>query len=331
MARKSNPFSELAYVFFRAGLTAYLLDAQSKSTRGAFEPQVPQSRSEEVEFELFPDQKARVQQFRIQQQAAAKSGSKAPHSRIKIKKEHRERAWHDYENARGTIHRRLLLDAEPRLQTMTREAHKQAVSLKEEARRLESARRRELFRAVVRPLVARELPTLPGIGPRLADAIQAQVFNGDLDSLRMAYMIERIGPQKQATINAWIDQQTPLLLDLLDRPFPEKAVIVARYDHEIDEKDAELSRAKTHEKEYRNVLKRVYDELDWLMAVTQGDFELTYGNRDAAHEQISRYLLGVFSPWEPMPDWFTRALEASGQTDNLTASQTANFTRPARA
>lgn len=309
--------SNFAYALFRAGLTAYLLDAQSKPAPGMTGQQspwqMPQSSKQEVEIELFPGQSARVQRFRTQQQAATRSGFKGSHPRIKIKKEYRERARIDYENARGTIHRRLLLDAEPHLQRKARDAHKRVVALEDEVRGLESARDAEMRRAVTRPLVARELATLPGIGRRMAEAIQKQVFNGDLESLRWSFQVDGIGPQKQATINAWIDQRTMLLPGLLNGAYPEKAWIAARYDQEIPARHTDLSKAKAHENECRSVLEQVYNALDWLMTVTQRDFEMAYADTSGAQGPIARYLLGVFSPWDTMPDWFARALDLARQ------------------
>lgn len=312
MARKSS-FSDLAYALFRAGLTAYLIDAQSRPRHSATGQQMPWSMAPvapaEVEIELFPEESARVQQFRTQMQAAAGSGGNPSRPDIKISKEFRERARRDYEDARGTLHRRMLLDAEPYLQTEARAAQKRKIALKDETHRLESEREAELHRAVVRPIVERELATLPGIGPRRAEAIIEQVFTGHLDSLRLAFRVEGIGLQKQAAINAWIEDQARRLPELINGAFPEKAGIVAYYGQALREKKAELDRAQALESSRREALQKVYEELGWLMDVRLYDFEMAYAEGIVSGEKVARYLLGVFPPWEPMPDWFGRALE----------------------
>lgn len=321
MARKSG--SNLAHSLFRVGLLVYMYADQSKSTQGVTgyqaSRQILLEKDREVEIDIFPDRKAKVEQFRAQLQAATHSKREGWRAKLSPNRKIHERARLDCENARGTIHRQLLLNAEPNLQAVTRKAHKQVIALEGMIGQLESERDTELRKAVVRPIVDKELATLPGIGPRLATAIQSQIFTGTLESLRQASQIEGIGPQKQATINNWIDDLLLRLPDLLNGPFLYKAEITARYTHEIREKKAELNKARAYENDLRKTLQQLYDELDWLMGVTSHNFEMALSGNNEQHECLSRYLLGVFPSWEQMPKWFARALEASGQakyTDN---------------
>lgn len=255
---------------------------------------------------FFQEESAMVEQFRTGMASAAK----AKQAKVKIDKALRGQAHADYQAARGTAHRQLLLDAEQRLQIQFQKGLKFVTMLKNELAGLEAAHQMALRQAFVEPLVKRELPALPGIGPRLAEAIMTQVFKGNLEDLRHASFIDGIGPQKQATLNAWVAKQLGALPGLLNENFPGKEEINVSYARRLDAQRASLNKAEAHTLDLRNMLERVYRELKWLIAISPFDFEAAFAEGGSRHSNLERYILGCFPPWEPMPDWFAAAIGA---------------------
>lgn len=301
MAKKS--FSNFAYGLFRAALYASLKAEPTYRVPAGFG--LPEKQVEDV---LFPEESAQVQRFR--DASATAHTKKEARPKIKIPKALREQARADYEAARGTTHRRLLVDAEPRLQREARAAQKRVEALLKERAALEVARDAELERALIEPIVEAELPGLPGIGPRLAGAILAKSFTGRLSDLRQAASrVDGIGPQKQATIDAWVDQQQDRLSLLLNQPFPGKSEIEAHYQPRLNDLSRTLTQAQEAAQNRVAVLQRVYQALAWLIPVGLTDFEWVMAGDGKRQPQVTRFLLGIFPPCEPPPDWFVAALE----------------------
>ena len=168
-----------------------------------------------------------------------------------------------------------------------------------------------LREAVVNQLVAAELPTLPGIGPRLAALIISSIFQGQLSDLHQASSLEGIGPQKQAVLNQWVAAQEWRLPDLVAGDFPGKAAILAQYEPTIERLTAEIAADEAAQADRRLLLSRVYDVQERLKGVTVADFERALLNPGSPPTRLHHYQLGVFPPWEPPPDWFVAALEAA--------------------
>jgi hypothetical protein len=50
-----------------------------------------------------------------------------------------------------------------------------------------------------------------------------------------------------------------------------------------------------------------------LSVVSPRDFEIALADPAANDDKINDYLRGIFASWEPIPDWFAKVLEVSGQ------------------
>ena len=232
-----------------------------------------------------------------------------PRSKVRLTKDMRRQAQADYDTARGTAHLRLLQTAQKTLQTQVyqneRHINEHNTTLKDALARRDT----ELRRALVHHLVEDEFHTIPGIGPRLASAVKSQVFRGELSDLRNASLVDGIGPQKQAAINDWLMKAERRLPGLLAADSPAKQEITRRYQAQKERLTSEIAAAEARNRQLADILKPVDKEIGRLSAVSVRDFESMLADPTTGADKVNRYLLGSFAPWEPMPDWFARALE----------------------
>jgi hypothetical protein len=228
----------------------------------------------------------------------------------------------NYESARGTAHKVILMNARRTLQAQIKANRSALMDDQERLRSLVSARDSNLEQTVTLQIVASDLQNVRGVGPELAKKIQSTVFNGSLGSLHNAYMIYGIGEQKQKEISAWVREQTREVKRILKTDFPGKSEIMIAAEQAIGQAEKRIEQLTDELSAQSNLMKAIDDELSWLHLVSEKVFEARLV-RDVDDNAllIDRYQLGVFAPWAEPPGWFATAA-------SLASSDKSQQTRP---
>ena len=223
------------------------------------------------------------------------------------------RASRDYSFARGTAHLKQIDRALENLQGRIEDLHEQIYKIRMRITQLETERTEKLRSALLQQIVYKGIREIPGIGPALAQEILSRCYDGTLESLSRAYLCVRgIGEKRQLAINAWLRSVQSRLPTLLKQDFPHKVEIIERYRERIEQLK---QTAKPREDELAGLVKfqrEVLEEINWLRTVSPNHFVRAYEGDREARELVTRYLLGLFPPWDEPPGWFRRLLEEFG-------------------
>ena len=117
-------------------------------------------------------------------------------------------------------------------------------------------------------------------------------------------LVQGVGYNRQAAINAWIrtyEQQVPILLQ---GNFPGKSAVVKTYAANIATTKAQINQSEKRHKDLGECIGLIQQEITKLEAVTVKDFRAALENPAAYQVKIEAYQNGVFPEWEPIPDWF---------------------------
>jgi len=174
------------------------------------------------------------------------------------------------------------------------------------------ARDQALTRTLVKDLVEAELGAVPGIGPVLKSKIIRHVFRGRLRDLHHAHRLEGIGSRRQREISQWVHRVEGQLPQLLQEDFTGKAQIMAAYREDLAERRHQLDAMQQQIAELQTLEAQIDAVLEALNAVTWEDFHRALLDPSGPSEAVQQYMVGVFAPWEPMPNWFRHALSAEG-------------------
>jgi hypothetical protein len=220
----------------------------------------------------------------------------------------RRQAKQDYQRARGTVHRQMLEEAQNRLSAQRRRAiqvHQEAQQAYQEQRQVHAY---EFDRALTENLVHTGLDEIPGIGQVLKARIIRFVFRGRLSDLHQAYRLDGVGKQRQREISRWVREVEALLPQLRKEDFPGRAQMVAAHQAAEAQSRQRVEAAAQDVADLRDLEDHVAGALTGLRGVTWRDFYQVLTEPEAASESVDRYILGVFAAWEPVPDWFRRAV-----------------------
>lgn len=218
----------------------------------------------------------------------------------------RRQARLDFQNARGTVHLKLMREAYDRHS----QAHTQCqLSLDKAKRRkadVEARQGSELRKALEAHILQTRLREIAGIGETLAGQLRwhAQTHEG-LDSLCAASQhVPGIGPTRQAAIDSWVTRYRMQMPALLTTEFPGKAAIVQKTTAELAEIGGGIEKLTAEEAVIAARLDRLRAEREPLERVTSATFYRAIRNPGSMPEDAERYLRGAFAEWEPVPDWF---------------------------
>lgn len=231
----------------------------------------------------------------------------------------RDLAKQEYEQARGTAHKRLLHVAkewhereEQRLITSVASTHHQKNLINQKYSEA-------LEKVLVHVLVHEHLQEVPGIGPQRKAQILQHVFRGRLSDLSRAYQLQGVGQQTQQALNNWIVDYTQRLPVLLNQNFAGRAAIDQQYQPEVEKVEQQLASLVEQQKQVQAKITRIDQELKWLDAISQKDFYKALRSSEQTSPTLNRYVQGVFGEWETMPDWFRQALEGVEDISRLSA------------
>ena len=210
----------------------------------------------------------------------------------------------DFRNARGAVHLRYLEEALPRLEQRIVGAHSALDALRREIEALTTQRTAEYQAVIARGFVLSTTRGPPGVGPVLWNRVVSSCFDGTLGSLRNARMVGGIGDQRAAAIQAWVTEAEREMQRQLKSDFPRKKEISERYERLLRGK---VEPAEAAEKQYRYLVEiqaTAEAERKRLRAVRASTFRSAYKGERVAAEQIIRFLIGAYPPWEPPPTWY---------------------------
>ncbi len=213
-------------------------------------------------------------------------------------------ARHDFENARGTAHAKLLQESRNLKSQEVGNLEKQISKLQKEWQKIYDQGQKELLKALERHIVFDRLNEVPGIGQKFHYELATQVFRSSITDLRHASQIPGIGENKQRQIDKWISYYQSQIPEMIKKDFPGKAEIVKISNQTINEIDNTLINLRAGKKELEEKIKSIDTVLTDLYQVSVNDFINLRLTPEQKNPKVDQYLMGLFPEWEPMPDWF---------------------------
>ncbi len=238
----------------------------------------------------------------------------AYHLLIGIRRESRihRRAQQDYRAARGTQHFRQLCVSLPVLSTSLKTRQARIKNLEEQLDFLKRERSAELDEALSRYLVNERLAKVPGIGPALSHDIIHYCFRGSLRDLRFASRVRRVGPSRQSAIMAWVyamESEFPLLLA---GDFPGKQYVLDKYAEQERSLQMLLKSEQTAFESENRLFEEAYAVASRFRGIKTSHFHRALKRNTPKSPVPEWYFVGVYPPWEPMPEWFETLLRRYG-------------------
>ncbi|MCW3988811.1 MAG: hypothetical protein NWE88_01900 [Candidatus Bathyarchaeota archaeon] len=216
----------------------------------------------------------------------------------------RIRAHNDYDNARGTHHKKMIEKKLAKLKTDVDKTRNQLLSAQNTHKAIISERDLKLEKRITTIIFENEFTNIKGIGTVLRDRIRRQCFNGTLDSLRYSGSVQGIGEEKGYEIQQWISRTRRKLPQRLRGEFQGKQSIRNEYSKKIRDANRKIN-SITNEYNPKNRLQKTVElELDKLNIVKPSTFVTSYNGDQEASQIVTEYLLGSFPEWRTMPLWF---------------------------
>ena len=216
----------------------------------------------------------------------------------------RAKARDDYRAARGTHHRRSLEQSLPNLQSEIKELN---CKVQEIDNGIESVGQRldiELRTRLLPLLIREKLPTLQGISEQFADKIIKSVFRGKLDDLRNAHHYVRgIGDSKQSEIDRWVRRTKSEMPKLLRQDFEGRKAIDEHYNNQKRQLLEELKEVQGRLDSLEQLENVGIKALKSLTRVSPRSF-VKHLMGTPSGQDLSKYMQGLFAPWERPPGWF---------------------------
>lgn len=217
----------------------------------------------------------------------------------------------EYNNSRGTVHKKMLQDHIKKLKNLIKKEEnllkkhqdKQAHIIKEKTTELEKAATIFIFE--------RDFTSIPGIGRKLKERIQRNIFNGTIDSLYRSSRVHGIGETKYAAIRYWINETKHSLPQIIKSNFKGKIEIVKKYEKQLINIENDIQESQLRLSPLYELENKSESEIITLKKVTSGTFKKSYNSDEEASKIVTEYHLGLFPEWKRMPHWFKNLLEAT--------------------
>ena len=216
------------------------------------------------------------------------------------------RAAHDYDNARGTQHLKLLRHALDANLQKHRVYQVELDAVSKDKSKVEAKTMEEWRHALIEHLLKTRLQEIRGIGPALSGILYAYAHGqGNLTSLRLASKnIQGIGPSRQADIDAWVARYEAAIPTLVASDFPGKQEIQARYNGRLSALSAEIDRLETKKKTVVAEIEQIRVAIAPLSKVNRHSVLQALQGTYTMPDEVEHYLRGAFPEWESVPDWF---------------------------
>ena len=222
----------------------------------------------------------------------------------------RARAKQDYLNARGTIHRQLLTEALREVESEAKTCASQLEMARNCKSALQSQRDRDLNDAYARWAVSTHFRDVYGIGPKLEQQILNAVFRGNLADLHQAHVVPGVGWARQGAISQWVREYEARKPTLVKEGFLWQQQISGRHDAGILAAEGQVNTLAVQLAKLRERKNTLQTGLDRLGSITEKDFVEAMRYPGGPSDSLLAYLGGAYQEWEPMPDWFRKAVEA---------------------
>jgi hypothetical protein len=219
-----------------------------------------------------------------------------------------KQAEHDYRIARGTQHLHQLRACLPVLHTSLKNRQAKVGKLEKQLNSLNQKRSTELQTALSTHLVNQRLTEVPGIGQTLSRDIIRHCFRGNLHDLRFASRIRGVGPSRHRAIMAWVYARERELPRLLDGSFPDKQRILSKYAKQEQVLKAALESERTALDRENELFEKADVAASKLRKIKPSHFRKALRSNSPKPPVPAWYFVGVYPPWEPMPEWFETLL-----------------------
>lgn len=220
----------------------------------------------------------------------------------------RKQAKIDYQQARGTAHKSLLQKARHHLLQQQKAEQHVINAAQKEIKRLEAQQRQELEQVLTDYLVKERLTDVSGIGKARHADIVWRIYKGNLTDLQRAHQLPGIGQRTQGAINQWVRHYRKNFAKLLQENFPGKQQVILAYRNAVATQREKIDSAKKVSRTVQVKLDRIEPALNRLENVTVKDFYRVLKDPTASTPDLDHYIQGVFAEWEPIPDWFLKAI-----------------------
>lgn len=210
----------------------------------------------------------------------------------------------DYKLARGTLHKKQLSKSLKLLNGKIKKFEKTKKNILVTIQHLDGKRNKRLKKELSSILVHSRLTDVEGIRQILKERIIHNCFDGSLNSLRRASVLEGIGEQKYSALMNWVKEMENKMPYLLEKDFPNKNKI----NEEFKNEELQLKKQQRNIEEQiapMNELKKIAStEMERLNKVNISHFKRCYKSNNESMEYVNNYLNGIFPEWAPMPKWF---------------------------
>ncbi len=263
-------------------------------------------------FDVIP-QKSPPKHLQLNQQSEADPGrEKNPYRLQKILTRAQRRALarqakFDYRHARGYVHRSMLQTAKQNLLMQIATEQANIKRIKQEISKVRKQKKQALLKQLEYYIVRNRFDEVPGIGPALKERIISELKPKRLADLSNAFMVSGVGQTRQAEIIRWARKYRAKLPELIDKPFPGRASVEARFAKKLQKLESALQQAKLRCDKIGQTMQEIEKELSWLEDVTADDFKKAILSVSDANQKIERFAKGIFPDWESAPKWFREA------------------------
>jgi hypothetical protein len=224
----------------------------------------------------------------------------------------RRRAKHDYRTARGTQHFQQLRASLPSLKSSLQARKAKVDGLEKQLDLLRHNRSAELNAALSKYLVDERLTEVPGIGQRLSRRIVRHCFRGNLRDLRFATRVTGVGGSRQQAILAWVRAREAEFPRLLAGSFPNKQHILDKYAEQERSLQTVLESERATLESEDQLFEKGYAVASKLRKVKASHFRKALRRNLEKSPVPAWYFMGVYPPWETMPEWFETLLGKYG-------------------
>jgi hypothetical protein len=217
-------------------------------------------------------------------------------------------AINEYDQARGTYHKKLLQEARNRLEMDVKNSEREIKQLISSCNQKAYEQKEQLRQCLERYLISTKITEIPGIGQALGSVILNSVYHGNLTDLYRASAYSGIGETKQYAINIWVQKYQRKFPSLLITSFPGKDEIIKKSEEIISQYNAQIAFKQTENLIANEKIQTISQWIEKFSKTTKQDFITAKVDQIGNIENIENYINGVFSEWEPMPAWFKEVI-----------------------
>lgn len=229
---------------------------------------------------------------------------------VRYKRSLRRLAKQDYASARGTLHKKMLIQAKPRL---IRAIQLETGYLSQEKQKLDHLTKefvQNLNRAYLEFSLSIGLDRISGLRPEWKEQLIASCRSGRLqDIYDTSLRIKDLSVEVRYFILHFIQHfYTITVQEILKSEFPEKDRIVQEFNHNKAAIEQRITDLTASRQRHLAQLEKLKSELDRLTLVQESDFLQMWEGKVDKSNKLEAYLRGVFAEWETPPDWFQEAV-----------------------